>query len=168
MHSKLLDYPKKFFAFYRMTITSFNELVKLIGPTIAKEDTNLRLSIPVEERLSVTIRYLATGASFNTLSFDYYLMGASTIRDITKTTCEQIWNILQPLYMPIKQHGDWIKIADEFYSRTNFPNIIGAIDGKHIRIIQPEHSEPSYFNYKKFFSCVLMAWTDADYKLWNG
>lgn len=56
MHSKLLDYPKKFFAFYRMSITSFNELVKLIGPTIAKEDTNLRLSIPVEERLSVTIR----------------------------------------------------------------------------------------------------------------
>ncbi|XP_065155512.1 uncharacterized protein [Atheta coriaria] len=142
MHSKLLDFPKNFFTFYRMTITSF---------------------IPVEERLSVTIRYLATGASFNTLSFDY-LMGASTIRNITKTTCEQIWNILQPLYMPIKQHDDWIKIADEFYSRTNFPNIIGAIDGKHIRMMQPEHSGSSYFNYKKFFSCVLMAWTDADYK----
>lgn len=108
-------------------------------------------------------RYLATGASFNTLSFDY-LMGASTIRDITKTTCEKIWKILQPLYMPTKQDDDWIKIADEFYSRTNFPNIIGAIDGKHIRMIQPEHSGSSYFNYKKFFSCVLMAWTDADYK----
>ncbi|CAH2014126.1 unnamed protein product [Acanthoscelides obtectus] len=71
-------------------------------------------------------------------------MGASTIRDITKTTCEQIWNVLQPLYMPIEQEGDWIKIADEFYSRTNFPNIIGAIDGKHIRMIQPEHSETLY------------------------
>lgn len=91
-------------------------------------------------------------------------MGASTIRDITKTTCEQIWNRLQPLYMSTKQEGDWIKIADEFYSRTNFPNIIGAIDGKHIRMIQPEHSGSSYFNYKKFFSCVLMAWTDAYYK----
>nr|XP_034194211.1 uncharacterized protein LOC117610681 [Osmia lignaria] len=156
MHSKLLDYPKKFFAFYRMSITSFNELVKLIGPAIVKEDTHLRLSIPVEERLSITIRYLATGASFNTLSFDY-LMGASTIRDITKTTCEQIWNILQPLYMATKQEDDWIKIADEFYSRTNFPNIIGAIDGKHIRVIQPKHFGSSYFNYKKFFSCVLMA-----------
>ncbi|XP_015376293.1 PREDICTED: putative nuclease HARBI1 [Diuraphis noxia] len=88
----------------------------------------------------------------------------STIRDITKSTCEQIWNILQPLFMAIKQEEDWIKIADEFYTRTNFPNIIGAIDGKHIRMIQPEHSGTSYFNYKKFFSCVLMAWTDADYK----
>nr|XP_026484868.1 uncharacterized protein LOC113392584 [Vanessa tameamea] len=118
-----------------MSITGFNELVKLIGPGIAKEDTNLRLSIPVEERLSVTI-----------------------------STCEQIWNMLQPLYMPTKQGDDWIKIADEFYSCTNISNIIGAIDGKHIRMIQPEHSGSSYFNYKKFFSCVLMALTDADYK----
>ncbi|KAF0715432.1 Uncharacterized protein FWK35_00024167 [Aphis craccivora] len=99
--------------------------------------------------------YLATGASFNSLSFEY-LMGASTIRNINKATCEQIWNILQPLFMAIKQEDDWIKIADEFYSRTNC--------GKHIRMIQPEHSGTSYFNYKKFFSCVLMAWTDADYK----
>lgn len=89
-------------------------------------------------------------------------MGASTIRDITKSTCEQIWNMLQPLYMPTKQEDDWIKMADGFYRRTNFPNI-GAIDGKHIRMIQLD-SGSSYFNYKKFFSCVLMAWTDADYK----
>ncbi|CAI6372771.1 unnamed protein product [Macrosiphum euphorbiae] len=56
LHSKLLNFPEKFFGYYRMSITSFNELVKLIGPAIAKENTQLRLSIPVEERLSVTIR----------------------------------------------------------------------------------------------------------------
>lgn len=56
MHSKLLDYPKKIFAFYRMSITTFNELVKLIGPAVAKKNTNLRLSMLVDERFSVTIR----------------------------------------------------------------------------------------------------------------
>lgn len=56
IHSKLLDFPEKFFSFYRMSITSFNELVKLIGPSISKQDTHLRLAIPAEERLSVTIR----------------------------------------------------------------------------------------------------------------
>lgn len=91
-------------------------------------------------------------------------MGASTIRDIIKITCEQVWNILQPVYMANKQEDDWIKIAGEFNSRTKFPNITGAIDGKHIRMILPEQFRSSYFNYKKFFSCVLMAWTDADYK----
>lgn len=66
--------------------------------------------------------------------------------------------------MSHKTEDDWIQIADQFYERTNFPNVIGAIDGKHIRIIQPENSGSSFFNYKKYFSCVLMAWTDADYK----
>lgn len=66
--------------------------------------------------------------------------------------------------MPQKTEEDWLKIADEFYAHTDFPNVIGAIDGKHIRIRQPEHSGSLYYNYKKYFSCVLMAWTDADYK----
>lgn len=66
--------------------------------------------------------------------------------------------------MPEKSEENWIRIADEFYERTNFPNVIGAIDGKHIRIVQPQNSGSSFFNFKKFFSCVLMAWTDADYK----
>ncbi|CAH1993848.1 unnamed protein product [Acanthoscelides obtectus] len=68
--------------------------------------------------------------SFNSLSYQY-LRGASTIREIVATTCAQLWSILQPLFMPSKEEQDWIEIADEFYRRTNFPNVIGAVDGKH-------------------------------------
>lgn len=57
------------------------------------------------------------------------------------------------------------EIADDFYQRTNFPNVIGAVDGKHIWMVQPQHSETLYFNYKKIFSCVLMASVDADYNI---
>lgn len=66
--------------------------------------------------------------------------------------------------MPEKSTEDWITIADQFYQRTNFPNVLGAVDGKHVRIIKPNNSGSSFFNYKKYFSIVLMAWVDADYK----
>ncbi|KAJ8935883.1 hypothetical protein NQ314_012599 [Rhamnusium bicolor] len=97
--------------------------------------------------------YLATGAGFNSLSFEF-LIGASTIRKIGKTTCTSIWNILQPIYMAPKTTEDWIEVADTFYNRTNFPNVVGAVDGKHIRIVQPDKSGSNFFNYKKvFFLC---------------
>lgn len=68
-----------------------------------------------------------------------YLIAPSTLRRIVRHTCGTIWITLQPLYMPEKKE-DWIEIANQFYDRTDFPNVIGAIDGKHMRIERPNHA----------------------------
>jgi len=65
--------------------------------------------------------------------------------------------------MPEPTQEHWLKIAETFLSVTNFPNCIGAIDGKHIRIVKPAHSGSLYYNYKHFFSTVLLAICDANY-----
>lgn len=105
---------------------------------------------------------MATGNSFNSLHFEF-LLGTTTIREIVRDTCDKLWNNLQPLYMAKKSQNDWVKIADEFYLRTQFPNCIGAIDGKHIRIKQPADTGSLHYNYKHYFSIVLLALVDADY-----
>lgn len=41
----------------------------------------------------------------------------------------------------------------------------GALDGKHIRSFAPAKSGSLYVNYKEYFSIVMLALVDANYKL---
>ncbi|CAM4623415.1 unnamed protein product [Leuciscus chuanchicus] len=58
----------------------------------------------------------------------------------------------------------WRSTARRFHERWNFPNCLGAMDGKHIFIQAPANSGSLYFNYKDTFSVVLLALVDADYR----
>ena len=65
--------------------------------------------------------------------------------------------------MPIPNMEDWRRIENDFWTRWNFPNCIGAIDGKHM-LQAPARSGSLFYNYKGTFSIVLMAIVDAQYR----
>lgn len=106
---------------------------------------------------------MAQGDSIRTLS-RFYLIGESTAYKIIAEVCKEIWNVFSDEYLKSMTPEEWKMIAEKYEEKWNFPHCFGAVDGKHIRIIMPPKSGSLYFNYKKYFSFVLMAMCDADYK----
>lgn len=58
---------------------------------------------------------------------------------------------------------EWELVQRKFEVQWNFPNCIGAIDGKHVQIKCPAESGSNYYNYKGTFSIILFALVDAEY-----
>ena len=146
----------------RMSPETFENLLVLVGPKIAKKDTYMRDAIGASERLTLTIHYLAYGESQQTLSFAYRI-ARSTVSSIICETCAAIWEALQEVYLrPPQNHNDWKAICKGF-NDVEFSAFLGAIDGKHIAVQCPLKSGSQFYNYKGYFSIVLLAVCDAQY-----
>nr|CAH7734522.1 unnamed protein product [Callosobruchus chinensis] len=91
-------------------------------------------------------------------------MGASTVGKIIKEVCAALWEVFQPLHMKQPTTADFLRISEEYNRLWDFPNCIGAWDGKHIRIKCPSHSGSMFFNYKHYFSIVLQGLVDDHYR----
>lgn len=66
--------------------------------------------------------------------------------------------------MPVPTTTTFFEIARDCFSLWNFPNCIGCVDGKHVRIKCPSHSGSMFHNYKQCFSMVLQAVVDCHYR----
>ena len=70
--------PKSFLNALRMNTNTFRELLGLVEQQIQKADTYMRAALSAELKLQITLRYLATGDSFKSLSY-FFRVPTSTI-----------------------------------------------------------------------------------------
>lgn len=94
----------------------------------------------------------------------YFLLGLTTVAKVTRETCVAIWEELHEVVMSEPTENILESVVDTFWEKTQFPNCIGVLDEKHIRVKKPPHSGSLYFKYKKYFSVVLLAIADAHLK----
>ncbi|KAJ8970996.1 hypothetical protein NQ317_012109 [Molorchus minor] len=138
----------------------FEDLLKLVGPKL-KKSYLIREPIAPSIRLAVTLRYLASGDSMVSIAYAFRV-GINTVSNIISETCLAIWECLHDKVLLKPNEEAWKQIASGFEG-WNFPNCLGAIDGKHVIMQAQTNSGSTYYNYKGCHSVVLLALCDASY-----
>uniref|UniRef100_A0AAV2KBV6 Transposase Helix-turn-helix domain-containing protein n=1 Tax=Knipowitschia caucasica TaxID=637954 RepID=A0AAV2KBV6_KNICA len=73
---------------------------------ISYQDTNYRRSIPAEERLSICLRFLATGDSYRTIAGSFRA-GISTVSMLIPDVVAAIWDCLVEEFMAVPGAEEW-------------------------------------------------------------
>ena len=120
--------------------------------------------LPPKARLTVTLRFLATGETFQSLSLQFRISKAA-ISYIIMEVCPAIFTNMMGQFLRTPETADeWKELGRKCEIRWQFPHCIGAIDGKHLVLQPPSGAGSKLYNYKKTHSVVLMAVVGPDYE----
>jgi hypothetical protein len=160
------EHTSDFKNFLRMEPAMFRELLRRVGPRITKSK-KARTALKPALKLAITLRFLASGSSYHSLAFAFRVPH-NTICLFVPEVCEAIVaEYRDEVFNTPNDPATWRPVAERFGNRWNCHHCCGALDGKHIAIKKPTGTGTTYYNYKGFFSIVLMALVDADYRfLW--
>ncbi|XP_077257588.1 uncharacterized protein LOC143894823 isoform X2 [Temnothorax americanus] len=159
LFQELKNDSKMFYRYIKMTLEHFMKLLELIAPHLRKTSKRALVS---EHRLIIALRYLATGDLPLSIAMAFRV-GESTVRNIIKEVGLVLIKVLQLIYLASPVEEDWKKCADGYWNRWNLPNCVGSVDEKHIRLKCLPNSGTLFYNYKKYYSIVLMAVADHLY-----
>ena len=148
----------------RMNYESFKQILGFIEPYIKPKQSTVGTKIvSPAEILVLTIRLLATGEIFRFLHFQFRI-GERAISYIIEEVTEAIVRYLGKEHIKTPSDSEeWLKISEAFQSRWNFPNCLGAIDGKHIQI-RPPPGTGSEFQLQENISIILLAIAGPNYE----
>ncbi|XP_036340805.1 protein ALP1-like [Rhagoletis pomonella] len=144
---------------------TFDELFDILEPHLRrKRNTRPRDSIPEKAKLAIVLEYVIYDIKYSTWHIaSCYRISQQHFGKIITKVCSAIVEAFKT-EIPEWSEDNLKKFSDGFSDVWNFPNCVAAIDGKHVVIKAPRKSGSVFFNYKGFYSVVLLATCDAVYK----
>lgn len=159
--------PTSFCNFMRMSPAMFDEIVQRLTPTLEKIRTHLREPLEPALKVAITLRHLASGARYRDMQYAWRVPPCSISNVVREVCTALIEEYADELFKLPQTEEEWHQIINDWFERWNFPNVIGAIDGKHVACKCPKKSGSEFYNYKGFFSIILLAAVTSDYRfLW--
>ena len=122
--------------FMRMPPEMFDELLTRVGPGITKQNTHYREALDPGLKLALTLRHLASGTKYHSMSYGWRVPH-NTISLLIPKVCQAIIDEYEDEVIKCPTTPEeWRAISDKFAKRWNFPHTCGALDGKHVFNLQ--------------------------------
>lgn len=101
-------------------------------------------------QVCVTLNYFATGALFGNLQLAFHLSKPTISRIIHRVSSLLADRLRDEVAPPSASNME--RNTQAFFEIANFPNVLGCIDGTHVRIKSPKENEFIYVNRKGYHS----------------
>ncbi|XP_018359987.1 PREDICTED: putative nuclease HARBI1 [Trachymyrmex cornetzi] len=136
---------------FRMYPETFEVVLQLIGPGLRAINTLPgRKPVSAEKQLLVATWFMSTPDSYRSVSTKFGIGKATAFRALRRVT--YALHCIAPQFIQWPKGAVATKVMREFEQVCGFPNVIGAIDGTHIKIRAPKEDPDSYINRKGFHS----------------
>ena len=135
MQELLRDSKEDFKNFICVEPEMFHEMVDSLSPRLSKCDLHPH---PLHSglKLAKTLRFLATGQSYQSLAFSFRV-GHNTISKFIPEVCHGGMEYGNEVFQTPSTPDQWGQVAESFGTGWDFHYACGAIDGKHIAIRKP-------------------------------
>ncbi|KAL6723549.1 hypothetical protein Aduo_018539 [Ancylostoma duodenale] len=147
--------PDSFHVYTRFYPDEFENLYNKIAHRLVHTRNHIT-PISGRQRLTTLCRFLGHGSSFTYMSQELCL-GASTVMNIVYEVAESIAKEFFLEVFPLPFRSTWADSASDFANMWNYPRGVAALDGKHFECFRPSHSGSTFFDYKGYYSIVLLA-----------
>ncbi|XP_001630047.3 protein ANTAGONIST OF LIKE HETEROCHROMATIN PROTEIN 1 [Nematostella vectensis] len=151
---------------FHVSRNTFMYILNTFGSQLARKDTLMRESVPVEKRVAVGLFRLATGSPYNKTG-EQFGIGRRTSLYIKDEFCEVlVKNAKYFIKFPTTEE-DTRAAIDGFEGKCQIPQLAGAIKAVRFKIKAPSlvtHKMKYYNDNLKCHSMILQAVTDSSGK----
>lgn len=125
-----------------------------------QKNSNRNRPISPELQVLAALSYMASD-TFQIVVGDTFNMSQASVSRSVTAVVDSICELLFPekVYFP-ETDEELSDIRNGFYGVAGFPNVVGCLDGTHIRLIAPKDREHDFVNRKSYHSLNVMACCD--------
>lgn len=149
--------PQEFFRQQlRVTRNTFNRILNMLGHRLVCQQSRFRDPLPPEKILALGLYRLGHGNSYVSIGPSFNV-GKSTVIEAVQDVVEALYELRNEYIKFPETEAETLAATDTFEELSKLPNIVGAIDGSHVRIIAPKDSAVDYFSRYQQYDFIIQA-----------